>query len=80
MTADNLFTLIFLLTLGASLLMQWWLANRQIGHIQQNRAEVPAEFSEHISLDEHQKAADYTTTKVALGRYESVYGALILLW
>jgi len=80
MTADNLFTLIFLLTLGASLLMQWWLAYRQIGHIKQNRAKVPAEFSEHITLDEHQKAADYTTSKVALGRYETAYGALILLW
>jgi len=80
MTADNLFTLIFLIALGASLLMQWWLANRQTGHIQQNRAKVPDEFSEHITLEEHQKAADYTTTKVALGRYEAVYGALILLW
>ena len=80
MTADNLFTLIFLLTLAASLLMQWWLANRHIGHIKQNRAEVPAEFSEHITLADHQKAADYTTSKVALGRYEAAYGALILLW
>ncbi len=80
MTAVNLFTSIFLITLAASLIMQWWLANRHIGHISKNRAQVPAEFSAHIPLADHQKAADYTISKVALGRYETVYGALILLW
>jgi STE24 endopeptidase len=42
---------------------------------------VPDSFAENISLDDHQKAADYTTTKVKFGRLPLIYEvALLLIW
>ena len=73
------FGILFLIFFALSLLIKWWLAQRHIAHISQHRAAVPAAFSEKVSLDEHQKAADYTTTKVRFGRWPMLYDALLLL-
>ena len=62
------FTLIFLVFLSASVLTRIWLSRRQVSHIQNHRAQVPQAFAEKISLAEHQKAADYSTTKLHFGR------------
>ena len=63
-----LFTLIFLAFLLASVLTRIWLSQRQINHIQAHKSKVPAAFTEKVSLEEHQKAADYSTTKLRFGR------------
>lgn len=73
------FTTLFLLMLVISLGIQLWLVQRQIRHVAANRDRVPEAFADSISLDEHQKAADYTLSKARLGRYEMLYAALILL-
>jgi len=73
------FGLLFLAFLLLSLVIKWWLAQRHIAHIQANRNAVPAAFDEKISLEEHQRAADYTTTKVRFGRWPMLYDALLLL-
>lgn len=73
------FGLLFLAFLLLSLVIKWWLAQRHIAHIQANRDAVPAAFDEKISLEEHQRAADYTTTKVRFGRWPMLYDALLLL-
>ena len=75
------FTLIFLLFLAASVLTRLWLSSRQVRHIQQHRDQVPTAFAEKISLPEHQKAADYTTTKIRFGRLSLAWETLwLLLW
>ena len=57
------FTLVFLTALALTTLTKLWLAARHIQHIQSHRNAVPQAFSEHIALEAHQKAADYSSTK-----------------
>ena len=57
-TFTQLFLFMFVLSIGLRL----WLSARQIAHIRQHRSEVPESFADKITLKEHQKAADYTTT------------------
>ena len=46
-----------------------------------NRDNVPEAFNDKISLEAHQKAADYTEAKVKTGLFELIIGsALLLLW
>jgi len=71
-------TLIFVGLLAFSTIIRVWLGNRQISHVQKNRAQVPSAFSDNISLDAHQKAADYSSAKTRLGLIEVVIGALLL--
>ena len=76
-TFTQLFLFMFILSIGLRL----WLSARQIAHIRQHRDEVPASFADKISLEEHQKAADYTTTKTRFGRWPLFYEAsLLLIW
>ena len=75
------FGLLFLVFLALSLAIKIWLSQRHVAHIQANREAVPAAFQEKISLEEHQKAADYTTTRVRFGRWPMLYdAALLLIW
>ncbi|MBT7047308.1 MAG: M48 family metallopeptidase [Gammaproteobacteria bacterium] len=75
------FTLIFLTFLLASVLTRLWLSQRQINHILSHKDKVPEAFAEKISLEEHQKAADYSTTKLKLGRLTLAWETLwLLLW
>jgi STE24 endopeptidase len=76
---SQLFTLVFLLFLFMSFGFGAWLSFRHIKHIAANRAAVPAEFHESITLEAHQKAADYTIARHRLGLIESVADALLLL-
>ena len=59
----NTFTLIFLGALALTTGLRVWLALRQIRHVMQNRDSVPVAFVNQISLEQHQKAADYTAAK-----------------
>jgi len=79
MNAIHPFTLLFLFMLALSTLMRLYLSQRQIMHIRHNRNQVPAEFADHISLQDHQKAADYTTAKVRFGRLPLFYDIILLL-
>jgi len=73
------FTLIFLAFLLASVVTRLWLSQRQINHIQSHKDIVPAAFAEKVSLEEHQKAADYSTTKLKLGRFTLAWEVIWLL-
>jgi len=73
------FAVLFLVFFAISIAVKFWLSQRHLSHIQKHRAQVPAAFNEKISLDEHQKAADYTITKVKFGRLPLVYDAIVLL-
>jgi len=49
--------------------------------VRSNRDNVPDAFNDKISLEAHQKAADYTEAKVKTGLFELVIGSiLLLLW
>jgi STE24 endopeptidase len=74
-----MFTLLFITFLLADLLTRFWLARRQIRHVLRHRAEVPAEFSERIGLNSHQRAADYTAARTQLHMIERVVEAGVLL-
>ena len=74
-------TLVFAATLMASMLLKFWLATRQMRHVAQHRSQVPAAFADRISLEAHQKAADYTIAQGRLGLLELAWGtALTLGW
>ncbi len=72
-------TLVFAATLLLGLALKFWLATRQVRHVAQHRASVPAAFAHTLSLAAHQKAADYTVTKVRFGLLETAVGAALLL-
>ncbi|VAW60006.1 Uncharacterized integral membrane endopeptidase Bmul_2226 [hydrothermal vent metagenome] len=75
------FAILFLAFFTLSIVIKFWLSQRHLSHIQKNRAQVPEAFKEKISLADHQKAADYTTTKVKFGRWPLIYDAIItLIW
>ena len=73
------FTLVFACALVIGLLLRFYLATRQIRHVAQNRSAVPAAFAATISLESHQKAADYTIAKARFGLLEMAFGAALLL-
>ena len=72
-------TFVFALLLCAGLMVRLWLATRQIRHVAQHRATVPAAFAQRIPLAAHQKAADYTIAKARLGMVEMALGAAVLV-
>lgn len=77
----NAFTIVFLCLLALSLLMELWLAQRHMRYIAAHRDTVPEAFRSKISLEEHQKAADYTIAHSRFGRVENIYGSFfLLLW
>ena len=78
MTATQ-FTLIFIAALVLSTLTKLWLARRHLSHIATHRDAVPDAFSAKISLDDHQKAADYTSAKTRFSMWGLLFDALILL-
>jgi len=75
------FTLFFLIFLFASVATRLWLSQRQFSHIRVHRDQVPEEFADKIKIDDHQKAADYSCTKLRIGRYSLAWEtAWLLLW
>ena len=72
-------TLAFAVALCISLALRFWLATRQIRHVAMNRPTVPRAFEEQITLEAHQRAADYTITKTRFGLIELALGAAVLL-
>jgi STE24 endopeptidase len=75
----SLFSWIFIVVLLAATVCRLWLSLRQTRHVRAHRKEVPTPFVSKISLEDHQKAADYTAAKAQLGRMETVYDAALLL-
>jgi STE24 endopeptidase len=73
------FTALFLSLLILTTVIRLWLGRRHIAYIQSHRNAVPAAFAGDISLDAHQKAADYSSAKTRLVMTESVVQAF-LLW
>jgi STE24 endopeptidase len=73
------FTGVFSAMLVLGLLAKFYLASRQIRHVARHRGAVPTAFANTISLEAHQKAADYTIAKARFGMLEMAFGAAVLL-
>jgi len=73
------FTAVFLAALALTTCLRLWLARRHTRHIASCRDQVPAEFTAHIGLAEHQKAADYSIAKTRLGMIDILLGTALLL-
>jgi STE24 endopeptidase len=67
------------LLLVANLLTKLWLSGRQVRHVAQHRAKVPEAFAHTISLQAHQKAADYTLAKSRVTMLDTALDAAMLL-
>ncbi|MGB0129410.1 MAG: M48 family metallopeptidase [Rhodocyclaceae bacterium] len=77
--AASAFSIVFLLAVAITTALRVWLSLRQASHVQHHRAAVPAAFRDSITLENHQKAADYTRAKLRLGLFDEVWGLLLLL-
>ncbi|SEJ20918.1 MULTISPECIES: M48 family metallopeptidase [unclassified Variovorax] len=79
MSYSLIFTAAFAIALVAGLIVEFWLASRQMRHVARHRAAVPAGFAQSITLAAHQRAADYTAAKTRLNIIEMAVSAAILL-
>ena len=79
MSDAGIFTFIFLFVLALSTFLKIALSLRHMLHVSEHRAAVPADFATEISLEAHQRAADYTIAKGRVGILETVIGAIVLL-
>ncbi|WP_428606265.1 M48 family metallopeptidase [Sedimenticola sp.] len=75
------FTLFFIFAIALGLTLQLWLMQRQRRHVAAHRNQVPPAFADKVTLEEHQKAADYTRAKLSVGHISLWIGTgLLLLW
>lgn len=74
-------TWLFAAALLAALAGRLWLATRQVRHVVAHRDTVPAAFASRVSLQAHQRAADYTVAKTRFGLLGTAFdSALLLAW
>jgi STE24 endopeptidase len=62
----NAFGMAFLAAVLTAASVRFWLGARHMRHVATHRSAVPAEFTGQISLEAHQRAADYTCAKTRL--------------
>ncbi|HSH97296.1 MAG: M48 family metallopeptidase, partial [Methylophilaceae bacterium] len=72
-------TVVFISLLVITTLTKIWLGNRHISFMQAHRQGVPKAFDQNITLEAHQKAADYSSAKTKLGLIEGLVQAILLL-
>ncbi|RLA09039.1 MAG: M48 family peptidase [Gammaproteobacteria bacterium] len=77
---SELFIYAFLVFFVVSLSVRLYLNYRQKLSVATHKNSVPIEFSDKINLKDHQKAADYTTTKLKFSNFEIVFDAIVLLF
>jgi len=75
----NDFTVLFLIALAISFLVEFWLSRRHVQHVLEHRDHVPSDFRETITAEAHQKAADYTVDKARLADFDRLLGAGVLI-
>lgn len=74
------FGLTFLIVLGLATALRLWLGARHIAYVQAHRSAVPAQFAAEVSLESHQRAADYTSAKTRLALLAVVVDTGLVLW
>ena len=79
LSPESLFRAAFITLLVASTATQMGLSLRHLHHVQARRERVPEEFASSISLEAHQKAADYAASKSRLTMLETFVGMMVTL-
>ena len=74
------FGLTFLAALVLSTLVRLWLGARHIAHVEKHKDEVPREFAAEVSVEAHQRAADYTAAKTRLALASVIAEAALVAW
>jgi STE24 endopeptidase len=72
-------SVIFAAALLLSVAVKFWLATRQMRHVATHRGGVPPAFAGTVSLEAHQKAADYTLVRSRFGLVTLAFGTAVLL-
>jgi STE24 endopeptidase len=72
-------TTLFIAAVATGVVLELWLAQRQIAAVAMHRERVPEAFARLISVEQHRKAADYTIARVELGRIGAVIHAGLTL-
>lgn len=73
------FGLIFLAALILTTVARLWLAIRHAAHVLAHRNAVPAQFADVITLEAHQRAADYTATKTRFAMVDLLASTVVTL-
>lgn len=78
---SNFYTKIFLIALLIKNLIEALLDKKNYEHIKRNRDQVPSAFSSKISLVDHQKAADYSCSKINANRIFHLFDLIFfIIW
>ena len=75
----NTLNVLFIALLALTTISRIWLGSRHIHFILGHRHKVPDAFAKNISLEAHQKAADYTSAKTQLALIEIFAQAVLLV-
>jgi len=73
---SQLFILFLILKTSCEIYLSW----RNENYVYSHRNKVPECFAHIISIEDHQKAAQYTSAKSRLGRAETLFSALLLFF
>lgn len=73
------FSVLVVSLLIINVVLHIWLNLRQIRSVQTHRGAVPDPFQAYINLEDHQKAADYTVTKLNFAQKWIIPEAILLL-
>lgn len=57
-----------------------YLSRRQVKTLHDHRGEVPGEFKNFLTIDDHQKAINYATSKLKLGQWRLVWDAALMFY
>jgi len=81
MSPEQTLLLLLGIAIATNLAIEWWLDRRHAHHIQNHRAALPARFAHAITLQAHQKAADYTLAKLQFGHWSGAVNLLLFgIW
>ena len=69
----------FVVALVLSTLLKLWLVSRQIRHVAMHRDRVPPAFVGSVSVQAHQRAADYTVAKARFSLLSTAFGVAVLV-
>ena len=76
--ASTLFFTLFATLALLALATQCWLSLRQIRSVRAHRDKVPDDFANHVSLSNHQRAADYTVAQQHYSLLENIWSTALL--
>jgi STE24 endopeptidase len=74
------FGILFVIVLLLAAALRLWLGMRHIQHVQAHRNHVPPQFASEVSLDAHQRAADYTSAKTRLALLAVAVDTALVVW